>query len=380
MCALDVDENESVMQGYVFVDLIVNLCGHDAVFFIGSGKKRSMEYGFKQKRCRSTIIDWLRNYRKGKHTSVVLYGPSGVGKDAMVRDVCKRCRIELFEIDTSDQASFERSLVNVNGAQSCFEKGNMVIKKRALVVESGDNYRPQILKLMRNTTIPLFCVHNGRKRPTCYQQHALAVEIERMSTSQIAYVLTRYCERENLERSVADIAKAAKQCEGDVRQGKLMVKYGTDMKDAARMEKELISKVLLGDMSVTVERLLNDFCDWDRQSIRDKLRDDYLSVVRRMSDVVDIAHNFAISTTFSRHRQLERSNVLNGIDGIPWMSVLIGGRKRRVKRNFARAMASNERIRSTKRKQTMMDAPKNERMRNVKRRQTMLDAYVIKKL
>ena len=291
-----------------------------------------------------TIARWLRSYRRQNHKAIVLHGPCGIGKTALVTRICTHYNIRLYDVDTSNEDGFQRSLLNVTGKQTSFQNGAMVSQKRALIVHCVDIIRASILRLIKTTPVPLFCIYDGDKLPHAYSKYASTMRMQALSVPQTVALLSCLNTHHKWNRSPRDIDVIARGCAGDIRHAKLTMEYHTHTKDVTNNSKKFANDILNGDPTThaTTFRDVAAACHLDTQLIQNTLVSRYLKHVHTIDDASRIADGFSLGQVFAKYHHSMRSAELEDIVATTWLELALIIRQKKEQKKEKREEAEQK--------------------------------------
>ena len=205
------------------------------------------------------IINSLSKERKTKNIrkkALLLYGPTGSGKTALVYALANNANAEVIEINASDfrnKKSINKVIGNALRQQSLFSNKKIIIIDEVDAVAGREDYGglSEINKLIEISTWPIVLIANKPfdKRLSSLRKKCSMVEIKKLNYMVIIKILERICRKEDIKIELEGLKNLAINSLGDAR--------------AAINDLEVVSA---GNKVVS----LNDINDYIENSKRDK--------------------------------------------------------------------------------------------------------------
>lgn len=177
---------------------------------------------------KNTFINWLKNKRRRKK-AVLLHGPAGVGKTALVNAVSNQLNFTIVEMNASDTRT--KKVINKIGKPAtsyiALNKFSTETKGNILFLDEVDGVFGQqdrggidaIIKIIKESLVPVVMVANDpdlkKLRPlkkVCHRIRFRPVRIPLIIT-----MLRRICVRENIEAEFEALERIAQNNQGDMR-------------------------------------------------------------------------------------------------------------------------------------------------------------------
>ena len=170
---------------------------------------------------KQTIVDGLQD---PKRKCVLLYGPPGTGKTSLVHALAKEYGFELVEVNASDYRTADMISSTLGGAllqQSLFGGGKLIFIDE-LDGLSGRKDRgglKTMVALLKKTTFPVFV---AAQQPWDSKFSSLRklcdmISMDALSYKDIAAVLQRICDTENILYDLSILQSLARRSGGDCR-------------------------------------------------------------------------------------------------------------------------------------------------------------------
>ncbi len=179
------------------------------------------------------ILNWLRSWERGKprKRAVLLWGPPGTGKTAMVKAIANDYGYELIETNASDFRTGEQIERHISRCLShqTLDYGLYGSKVRGRVIlfdevdgMSGSEDRGgigAIIKLIKRADCPVFLTANDAWNPKlkALRQHCIIVGFHRIQVPTIVSYLRDICRSEKIDVSEEVLESIALNADGDLR-------------------------------------------------------------------------------------------------------------------------------------------------------------------
>ncbi|MCW3998103.1 MAG: replication factor C large subunit [Candidatus Bathyarchaeota archaeon] len=180
------------------------------------------------KEAKTAFIDWLKS-KKRRKKAVLLYGPAGVGKTALVNAVANQFGYLLIEMNASDTRT--KNAINKIGkpATSYLALDNFTSKTKGNILfldevdgVFGQQDRggiPAIIKIVNESLVPVIMAANDpdlqKIRPL--RKVSKLIRFQKIRLPLIITLLQKICERENIKVEFEALERIALNSQGDVR-------------------------------------------------------------------------------------------------------------------------------------------------------------------
>jgi len=177
---------------------------------------------------KNTFVNWLKSKRRRKK-AVLLYGPAGVGKTALVNAVSNQFNFAIVEMNASDTRT--KKAINKVGKPAtsyiALNKFSTETKGNILFLDEVDGVFGQqdrggigaILKIIKESLVPVVMAANDpdlkKLRPLKKVCHLIRFQPVRIPL--IITMLRRICVRENIEAEFEALERIAQNSQGDMR-------------------------------------------------------------------------------------------------------------------------------------------------------------------
>jgi replication factor C large subunit len=177
---------------------------------------------------KTTFVDWLKSKRRRKK-AVLLYGPPGVGKTALVNAASKEFGFTIIELNASDKRT-EKAINKIAGPATSFaaldkfsteSKGNLVFLDEVDGV-FGQQDRggiPAIIKIVEESLVPVIMAANDPdlKNLRPLKKICELIRFQQVRIPLIISMLRRICAKEHVEAEFEALERIAENSRGDVR-------------------------------------------------------------------------------------------------------------------------------------------------------------------
>jgi replication factor C large subunit len=177
---------------------------------------------------KTSFVEWLKSKRRSKK-AVLLYGPPGVGKTALVNAASKEFGFTIIEMNASDTRS-EKAINKVAGPATSFvaldrfsaeSKGNLLFLDEVDGI-AGNQDRGgvrAIIKIVEESRVPVIMAANDpdidKLRPL--KKVCLLVRFQQIRIPLIIALLQKICLLEHVKAEFEALERIAQNSRGDVR-------------------------------------------------------------------------------------------------------------------------------------------------------------------
>lgn len=168
------------------------------------------------------LKQWIPNWKKG-NKCILIHGPPGYGKSAMVAALAKDFKMDLFEMNASDErtaGAIKKVLTPVIKQNSLFGR------KRLIVVDEVDGLSgfdrgavSELSKIMEQTKFPIIFLANDAydARIKALRQKCELIQLRKVPYTSITKLLLEICEKEEIEADPLIVKQIALSAAGDIR-------------------------------------------------------------------------------------------------------------------------------------------------------------------
>jgi replication factor C large subunit len=177
---------------------------------------------------KATFVEWLKNKRHAKK-AVLLYGPPGVGKTALVNAAANEFGYKIIEMNASDTRT-EKAINKIAGPATFFiglDKFSTASKGNLLFLDEVDGVAGKedrggigaIVKIVEESRIPVIMAANDtdleKIRPL--KKVSTLIRFQQVRLPLIITMLRRICAMEHVEAEYEALERIAENSKGDVR-------------------------------------------------------------------------------------------------------------------------------------------------------------------
>lgn len=170
------------------------------------------------------IKKWVETWEEGKKEKpILLHGPPGSGKTAIVQAIKKQYEWELLELNASDTRNKDKiERIAGNASTSTTLSG----KKRIILLDEVDGlFRKDhggtraINKVIKETEVPIILTANDAydKKLRTIRNKCQLIQVKKVHPSTIAKLLKKIAETEEVQANKETLKQIAKSSQGDVR-------------------------------------------------------------------------------------------------------------------------------------------------------------------
>jgi len=177
---------------------------------------------------KAAFVDWLKNKRRVKK-AVLLHGPPGVGKTALVNAAANDFGFTLIEMNASDTRN-EKAINKIAGPATSFvaldkfsteSKGNLLFMDEVDGIAGNEDRGgvSAILKIVDASQVPVIMAANNpdveKLRPL--KKVSALIRFQPVRIPLIIAMLRRICQKEHVEAEFEALERIAQNSRGDVR-------------------------------------------------------------------------------------------------------------------------------------------------------------------
>lgn len=158
-----------------------------------------------------------------KKKALILYGPAGTGKTSLVTAAAKENNYEILELNSSDlrnKTSLETTLRPATSQLSLFKKGKILLMDEVDGVTGTDRGGiPELVSLIQITKFPIIMTCNDvwQSKLSPVRAKSKLVEMKTLNIGVIVSLLSRICEKENIQKNPQILKQIAIRSQGDLR-------------------------------------------------------------------------------------------------------------------------------------------------------------------
>lgn len=169
------------------------------------------------------VKGWVQNWDNQKSKSLLLHGPPGVGKTALVHAIANELDMEIFETNASD----------VRTKQALKDKVEQAVKQRSftgrtklILIDEVDGMsssdrggKSEINRIVKESRFPVILTANDAyaNGMQTLRRRSKVVEVNKVHTNSVNARLREIAEREGLDYEKKGIKAIARRADGDLR-------------------------------------------------------------------------------------------------------------------------------------------------------------------
>jgi replication factor C large subunit len=177
---------------------------------------------------KDSFVEWLKSKRRRKK-AVLLYGPPGVGKTALVNAASKELGFRIIEMNASDTRT-EKAINKIAGPATSFvaldrfsteSKGNLLFLDEVDGVFGNEDRGGigAIIKIIEKSQVPVIMAANNlelqKLRPL--KKVCELIRFQQVRIPLIIVMLQRICAKEHVDAELEALERIAENSRGDVR-------------------------------------------------------------------------------------------------------------------------------------------------------------------
>lgn len=177
---------------------------------------------------KANFVEWLKSKRHTKK-AVLLYGPPGVGKTALVNAAGKEFGFRIIEMNASDTRT-EKAINKIAGPATSFigldkfsteSKGNLLFLDEVDGIAGNEDRGGigAIIKIVEESHVPVIMAANDpdleKLRPL--KKVCTLIRFQQVRIPLIIATLRRICQKEHIEAEFEALERIAQNSKGDVR-------------------------------------------------------------------------------------------------------------------------------------------------------------------
>ena len=178
---------------------------------------------------KTTFINWLEKGKKRKKKAVLLYGPAGVGKTALVNAASNQFGFTIIEMNASDTRT-EKAINKVGKPATSYvslDRFSVKTKGNILFLDEVDGVFGQqdrggisaIVKIVKESLVPVVMAANDTdlKKLRPLKRVCLLIRFHPLRIPLIIIMLRKICLKENIEAEFEALERIACNSRGDMR-------------------------------------------------------------------------------------------------------------------------------------------------------------------
>ncbi len=174
-----------------------------------------------QQKAVQDVLSWLSNWKPGN--ALLLYGPPGVGKTALVEAIAKEKNLDLLQLNASDERTainIEKVLMDSSRTFTLFKSGKIILIDEVDGISSTDKGSiGAIIKIIKTSRFPVILVANDPWEPKLrpLRPHIKLVKFNKLHSASIEKRLHEICRSEGIMVKDNALKDLARWSQGDLR-------------------------------------------------------------------------------------------------------------------------------------------------------------------
>ncbi|MEM2089816.1 MAG: replication factor C large subunit [Candidatus Pacearchaeota archaeon] len=177
-----------------------------------------------QEEAKNKLLDFVKNFKKQRKKAILLYGPAGSGKTALVYALASEMNLEILELNASDfrnKQQIQDILGKALKQQSLFAKGKIILvdELEGISAQEDRGGLQELMKLIDEAPWPMILVCNNpwqeKFRPLLKKVEK--AESKALDTVAITKILYKIASKEQVTASPNVLKKIAEMSKGDAR-------------------------------------------------------------------------------------------------------------------------------------------------------------------
>jgi replication factor C large subunit len=155
--------------------------------------------------------------------SLILHGPSGVGKTTLVHALAKEHDFDIFELNSSDlrnRIKLEEILKPASNQQSLYKKNKIILMDEVDGVTGSDRGGvPELIRIIQKTSHPIIMTGNDiwQTKFSSLRKCCKLVELKPLSSEDIVILLQKIIDKEGMSENHHFLKQISIKSQGDVR-------------------------------------------------------------------------------------------------------------------------------------------------------------------
>jgi replication factor C large subunit len=203
---------------------------------------------------KTTFINWLEKGRKRKKKAVLLYGPAGVGKTALVNAASNQFGFTIIEMNASNKRT-EKAINKVGKPATSYvslDRFSVESKGNILFLDEVDGVFGQqdrggigaIVKIVKESLVPVVMAANDTdlKKLKPLKRVCLLIRFHPVRIPLIITMLRKICLKENIEAEFEALERIACNSRGDMRSAINDLQSAAAGKEILRLQDTILLK------------------------------------------------------------------------------------------------------------------------------------------
>lgn len=195
------------------------------------------------------LLSWLKNFKREKNKSVILHGPEGSGKTALVQALANETSYELIQMNASDfrtESAVQEKIGNASRQQSLLQRKGKIILVDEVDGVHGNSDRggvSALQKIIKETNFPIIMTANDVWKPNLkgLRFSCKLIQMRKVDIRTISSQLKKIAELEGIKIKEAIINEISRRAEGDLRAAINDLQTFSQIKSGAEEDLEILS-------------------------------------------------------------------------------------------------------------------------------------------
>jgi replication factor C large subunit len=211
---------------------------------------------------KTAFVNWLEKGKKRKKKAILLYGPAGVGKTALVNAASNQFGFTIIEMNASDTRT-EKAINKVGKPATSYvslDRFSTETKGNILFLDEVDGVFGQqdrggigaIVKIVKESLVPVVMAANNTELQKLkpLKRVCLLIRFQPIRIPLIITMLRRICLKENIEAEFEALERIAYNSRGDMRSAINDLQSATAGKKIFRVQDTILLKSRNKDASI----------------------------------------------------------------------------------------------------------------------------------
>jgi replication factor C large subunit len=239
---------------------------------------------------------WIISVLHGKKEKpIMIHGPPGIGKTSMAYALAREFDLELLEISSSslrDKASLEKSIRPAFHSKTIFGKQRIILIDDIDAMTKDDRGgMGELADLVKEARIPVVMTANVTSDPKMktLRQFVRQVQMKKVAPSDIAHLMKKIIEKENIKISEEMVNKIATGCSGDVRSALNDMESSMFNIRDRKVDEKAVLRTIFKSSTLSGARFASSIMDMDKDMLKLWLDE---NIAREYEDRQEIADAF----------------------------------------------------------------------------------------
>ncbi|MEM7827023.1 MAG: replication factor C large subunit [Candidatus Aenigmatarchaeota archaeon] len=163
-------------------------------------------------------LEYIKKYKKGK--ALLIYGPSGCGKNLVIELIANELSYELIELSPSDLRDYEnikKTVLESAKQKSLFNKGKIILIDEIDTMDQGMN--KGLVELIKESPFPVVLITTNpfEKRALTIRQHSKLIRFDKIRSDSLKAFLEKVAKSEGIKYEDRALSQLSRFANGDIR-------------------------------------------------------------------------------------------------------------------------------------------------------------------